>query len=54
MQQIPEIIQTLFVVFQQMTAEAIHRLTSDPVLPFYPLDVALDVQNKLKGNIDQN
>ena len=33
-----------------MTAEAIFRLVSDPVLPFYPLDVALDVQNKLKGN----
>lgn len=33
-----------------MTAEAMHRLVSDPVLPFYPLDIALDVQNKLKGN----
>lgn len=33
----------------QMTAEAILRLLSDPVLPFYPLDIALDVQNKLKG-----
>lgn len=33
-----------------MTAEAMHRLASDPVLPFYPLDIALDVQNKLKGN----
>ena len=32
-----------------MTAEAIFRLVNDPVLPFYPLDVALDVQNKLKG-----
>lgn len=32
-----------------MTAEAILRLLNDPVLPFYPLDVALDVQNKLKG-----
>ncbi|XP_041861463.1 inactive N-acetylated-alpha-linked acidic dipeptidase-like protein 2 [Melanotaenia boesemani] len=32
----------------KMTAEAILRLVSDPVLPFYPLDVALDVQNKLK------
>lgn len=34
-----------------MTAEAILRLVNDPVLPFYPLDIALDVQNKLKGNI---
>lgn len=34
-----------------MTAEAMHRLASDPVLPFYPLDIALDVQNKLKGNL---
>lgn len=33
-----------------MTAEAIVRLVNDPVLPFYPLDIALDVQNKLKGN----
>lgn len=33
----------------QMTAEAILRLLNDPVLPFYPLDIALDVQNKLKG-----
>uniref|UniRef100_A0A096ME33 Uncharacterized protein n=1 Tax=Poecilia formosa TaxID=48698 RepID=A0A096ME33_POEFO len=31
-----------------MTAEAILRLVSDPVLPFYPLDIVLDVQNKLK------
>lgn len=38
-------------VFPQMTAEAVLRLVSDPVLPFYPLDIALDVQNKLKGNI---
>ena len=35
-----------------MTAEAILRLVNDPVLPFYPLDIALDVQNKLKGNMD--
>ena len=33
----------------QMTAEAVLRLVNDPVLPFYPLDIALDVQNKLKG-----
>ncbi|XP_059922264.1 inactive N-acetylated-alpha-linked acidic dipeptidase-like protein 2 [Gadus macrocephalus] len=33
----------------KMTAEAIFRLVNDPVLPFYPLDVALDVQNKLKA-----
>lgn len=32
-----------------MTTEAILRLLNDPVLPFYPLDIALDVQNKLKG-----
>lgn len=38
-------------LFLQMTAEAILRLVSDPVLPFYPLDIVLDVQNKLKGNI---
>ncbi|XP_046893266.1 inactive N-acetylated-alpha-linked acidic dipeptidase-like protein 2 [Hypomesus transpacificus] len=34
----------------QMTAEAVLRLVNDPVLPFYPLDIALDVQNKLKGD----
>lgn len=33
----------------QMTAEALLRLVNDPVLPFYPLDITLDVQNKLKG-----
>lgn len=43
----PSIIASGF--FLQMTAEALHRLVSDPVLPFYPLDLALDVQNKLKG-----
>lgn len=32
-----------------MTAEAVVRLVNDPVLPFYPLDIALDVQNKLRG-----
>ncbi|XP_058648330.1 inactive N-acetylated-alpha-linked acidic dipeptidase-like protein 2 isoform X2 [Onychostoma macrolepis] len=32
----------------KITAEAILRLATDPVLPFYPLDIALDVQNKLK------
>ncbi|XP_029356847.1 inactive N-acetylated-alpha-linked acidic dipeptidase-like protein 2 isoform X2 [Echeneis naucrates] len=32
----------------KMTAEAILRLVNDAVLPFYPLDIALDVQNKLK------
>ncbi|XP_072517227.1 inactive N-acetylated-alpha-linked acidic dipeptidase-like protein 2 [Salminus brasiliensis] len=34
----------------KMTAEAILRLSTDPVLPFYPLDIALDIQNKLKDN----
>uniref|UniRef100_A0A673IG95 N-acetylated alpha-linked acidic dipeptidase like 2 n=1 Tax=Sinocyclocheilus rhinocerous TaxID=307959 RepID=A0A673IG95_9TELE len=33
----------------KITAEAILRLATDPVLPFYPLDIALDVQNKLRG-----
>ncbi|TWW57372.1 hypothetical protein D4764_07G0000910 [Takifugu flavidus] len=37
------------IIWDNMTAEALHRLVSDPVLPFYPLDIALDVQNKLKG-----
>ncbi|KAG7488079.1 hypothetical protein MATL_G00031280 [Megalops atlanticus] len=34
----------------KMTGEAILRLATDPVLPFYPLDIALDVQNKLKDD----
>uniref|UniRef100_A0A8C1PC14 N-acetylated alpha-linked acidic dipeptidase like 2 n=1 Tax=Cyprinus carpio TaxID=7962 RepID=A0A8C1PC14_CYPCA len=33
----------------KITAEAILRLATDPVLPFHPLDIALNVQNKLKG-----
>lgn len=33
-----------------MTAEVILRLVNDPVLPFYPLDIALDVQDKLKDD----
>ncbi|XP_053708516.1 inactive N-acetylated-alpha-linked acidic dipeptidase-like protein 2 isoform X1 [Synchiropus splendidus] len=32
----------------KMTMEAIFRLVTDPVLPFYPLDIALDVQDKLR------
>ena len=46
--------KSLLSVFFQMTAEAILRLVNDPVLPFYPLDIALDVQNKLKGNTDDD
>ncbi|XP_027025894.2 inactive N-acetylated-alpha-linked acidic dipeptidase-like protein 2 isoform X1 [Tachysurus fulvidraco] len=34
----------------KMTAEAILRLATDPVLPFLPLDIALDIQNKLKDD----
>uniref|UniRef100_A0A3P8XYI9 N-acetylated alpha-linked acidic dipeptidase like 2 n=1 Tax=Esox lucius TaxID=8010 RepID=A0A3P8XYI9_ESOLU len=33
---------------KEMTTEAILRLVNDPVLPFCPLDIALDIQNKLK------
>lgn len=32
----------------KMTAEAILRLVNDPVLPFYTLDIVLDIQNKLR------
>ncbi|CAL1593089.1 unnamed protein product [Knipowitschia caucasica] len=31
-----------------MTAEAILRLVNDPVLPFFTLDIVLDIQNKLR------
>ncbi|KAJ8277215.1 hypothetical protein GJAV_G00072710 [Gymnothorax javanicus] len=34
----------------KVTAEAILRLATDPVLPFMPLDIALDVQNKLRDD----
>ncbi|XP_017333969.1 inactive N-acetylated-alpha-linked acidic dipeptidase-like protein 2 isoform X1 [Ictalurus punctatus] len=34
----------------KMSAEAILRLATDPVLPFSPLDIALDIQNKLKAD----
>ncbi|XP_076879519.1 inactive N-acetylated-alpha-linked acidic dipeptidase-like protein 2 isoform X2 [Brachyhypopomus gauderio] len=34
----------------KMTAEAILRLATDPVLPFCPLDIALDIQKKLKDD----
>ncbi|KAJ8418852.1 hypothetical protein AAFF_G00003510 [Aldrovandia affinis] len=37
-------------IVAKMTEEAILRLSTDPVLPFYPLDIALDVQNKLKDD----
>uniref|UniRef100_A0A8C7X7I3 N-acetylated alpha-linked acidic dipeptidase like 2 n=1 Tax=Oryzias sinensis TaxID=183150 RepID=A0A8C7X7I3_9TELE len=48
----PETLDPLFKFHEtiaKMTAEALFRLVNDPVLPFYPLDVTLDVQNKLKG-----
>uniref|UniRef100_A0A3B4ZX47 N-acetylated alpha-linked acidic dipeptidase like 2 n=1 Tax=Stegastes partitus TaxID=144197 RepID=A0A3B4ZX47_9TELE len=53
----PETLDPLFKFHEtiaKMTAEAILRLVNDPVLPFYPLDIALDVQNKLKGNTDDD
>ncbi|KAM9460737.1 inactive N-acetylated-alpha-linked acidic dipeptidase-like protein 2 [Clarias gariepinus] len=37
-------------IVAKMTAEAIVRLATDPVLPFSPLDISLDVQNKLKAD----
>uniref|UniRef100_A0A668RXR1 N-acetylated alpha-linked acidic dipeptidase like 2 n=1 Tax=Oreochromis aureus TaxID=47969 RepID=A0A668RXR1_OREAU len=53
----PENLDPLFKFHEtiaKLTAEAILRLVNDPVLPFYPLDIALDVQNKLKGNTDDH
>ncbi|XP_048831879.1 inactive N-acetylated-alpha-linked acidic dipeptidase-like protein 2 isoform X1 [Brienomyrus brachyistius] len=38
---------SLYETVAKATGETILHLVSDPVLPFYPLDVALDVQNKL-------
>ncbi|KAK7889276.1 hypothetical protein WMY93_024836 [Mugilogobius chulae] len=45
--------QQLYSEFLPMTAEAILRLVNDPVLPFFTLDVVLDIQNKLreKGSV---
>ncbi|XP_073732059.1 inactive N-acetylated-alpha-linked acidic dipeptidase-like protein 2 [Misgurnus anguillicaudatus] len=42
---------TLHETVAKITAEVILRLATDPVLPFYPLDIALDVQNKLKDDL---
>uniref|UniRef100_A0A3P9IFF5 N-acetylated alpha-linked acidic dipeptidase like 2 n=1 Tax=Oryzias latipes TaxID=8090 RepID=A0A3P9IFF5_ORYLA len=53
----PETLDPLFKFHEtitKMTAEALLRLVNDPVLPFYPLDVTLDVQNKLKAVIQPN
>uniref|UniRef100_A0A8C8GK87 Inactive N-acetylated-alpha-linked acidic dipeptidase-like protein 2 n=1 Tax=Oncorhynchus tshawytscha TaxID=74940 RepID=A0A8C8GK87_ONCTS len=49
----PETLDPLFKFHEtiaKMTAEVILRLVNDPVLPFYPLDIALDVQDKLKDD----
>ncbi|KAJ7992856.1 hypothetical protein DPEC_G00266400 [Dallia pectoralis] len=47
----PETLDPLFKFHEtiaKMTTEAILRLVNDPVLPFCPLDIALDIQRKLK------
>ncbi|XP_068174930.1 inactive N-acetylated-alpha-linked acidic dipeptidase-like protein 2 [Antennarius striatus] len=54
--ELPETLDPLFKFHEtiaKMTAEAVLRLVNDPVLPFYPLDIALDVQNKLKANTEK-
>ncbi|KAL4630762.1 inactive N-acetylated-alpha-linked acidic dipeptidase-like protein 2 [Arapaima gigas] len=48
---VPETLDPSFILHEtvaKVTGEAILRVVTDPVLPFYPLDIALDIQNKLK------
>lgn len=46
---------SIFCVFLfQLTGEVILQIANEPVLPFNALDVALEVQNSLKGNFSLN
>lgn len=40
--------------FFQLSGEVILQIANEPVLPFNALDVALEVQNSLKGNFSLN
>lgn len=39
----------LFYIFQ-LTGQVTLQIANEPVLPFNALDIALEVQNSLKGN----
>lgn len=43
-----------FFFFFQLSGEVILRIANEPVLPFNALDIALEVQNSLKGNFSLN
>lgn len=38
----------------QLSGEVILQIANEPVLPFNALDIALEVQNSLKGNFSLN
>lgn len=40
---------TFFCIFQ-LTGQVTLQIANEPVLPFNALDIALEVQNSLKGN----
>lgn len=40
--------------FFQLSGEVILQIANEPVLPFNALDIALEVQNSLKGNFYLN
>lgn len=43
-----------FFFFFQLSGEVILQIANEPVLPFNALDIALEVQNSLKGNFYLN
>lgn len=52
---ITECCKLLFFFFSfQLSGEVILQIASEPVLPFNALDIALGVQNSLKGNFSLN
>lgn len=38
----------------QLSGEVILQIANEPVLPFNALDIAIEVQNSLKGNFSLN
>lgn len=43
-----------FLFFFQLSGEVILQIANEPVLPFNAIDIALEVQNNLKGNFPLN
>lgn len=48
------LIASVFFFFFQLSGEVILQIANEPVLPFNALDIALEVQNSLKGNFSLN